>query len=308
MRHARTEGAYALARLAPERGTQQVLDGMLDLATKINASEEDSLAIVAYGLIARAHPAPEHAERLAATEPMAKSYVEVQLAKAVALRLLGGGEAAVVDAMTRALTEPGWKPEYTVRRRRWAIEMFELMPVVDKSLIAAALALRDEVLTSEALAVLGDGAMPPRTLTWFEALRMTDRELAEVLGDATVGSRHHAARALGQREPDHARGPLERALLGVVERAPAEAGRDLVPDDDRIAREAVRALRTLPNAASTLAVFERMLRHANRDVKDPVLRDPPDDPSLVEAMRHVAEEKWGWQESTAREWLAKRGG
>jgi hypothetical protein len=48
-----------------------------------------------------------------------------------------------------------------------------------------------------------------------------------------------------------------------------------------------------------------MLRHPNRDVKGTVLRDVPADPALVPAMRQVAAEKWGWQEKTARDWLAE---
>lgn len=315
MRHARVESSYALARLAPATGTEEILTGALELCTKINDSEENSRALVAYGLIAAAQPIALHgrlAQALRDTEPMASSYVEVQLAKAVALRALGqeAASAEVATLLERALTEPGWKEEYTVRRRKWALEMFELAPVVPVELLASALALRDETLTDALVPVLrahGVAAAPPRQLTVFAAAEASAAELVALLADEALAGRHFAARELARRGEASGRAALEQAAGAVAARAPQAPGADLSGADDRLLTECVRALRRLPEAESTLALFAQLLSHPNRDIKGPVLRDPPAHPSLAAAMRKVAAEKWGWQEGTAREWLEAHG-
>ncbi len=317
MRHARVESSYALALLAPHLGTEEVLTGGLEICTKINDSEENSRALVAYGLIAATRPAADHprlAEALRDTEPMASSYVEVQLARAVALRALGqpptSEEASVATLLERAFTEPSWKEEYTVRRRKWALQMFSLAPVVPAELLAAALEPSDEELTDALLPVLrahGVEAQPPRQLSVFAAAGATVAELVTLLSDEALGGRHFAARELAMRGGEGGRAALELATTQVAARAPQQAGADLSRGDDRLLTECVRALRRLPDAESTLALFSQLLAHPNRDVKGPVLRDPPAHPSLAAAMRKVAAEKWGWQEGTAREWLAAHG-
>lgn len=317
MRHARVESSYALAHLAPQRGTEDMLAGALEVCTSINSCEEDARALVAYGLIAAARPTADHdrlAQALRATEPMAASYVEVQLAKAVALRALGqppmSAENSVERLLERALTEPGWKEEYTVRRRKWALEMFALAPVVEVALLAPALELGDEELIDALLPVLGAhgvAAQPPRQLTTFAAAEATGAELVALLSDESLRGRHFAARELARREGERGRAALELATERVAARAPQQPGADLTRADDRLLTECVRALRRLPQADSTLALFVQLLLHPNRDIKGAVLRDPPAHPSLAAAMRKVAAEKWGWQEGTAREWLEVNG-
>lgn len=317
MRHARIESSYALARLAPATGPKELLTGALELCTKINNGEENARALVAYGLVAAAQPESEHAalaQALRDTEPMASSYVEVQLAKAVALRSLGqpptSAELTVATLLERSLTEPAWKEEYTVRRCKWALEMFELAPEVPAALLAPALALRDEDLTDALLPVLrahGVAAEPPRQLTVFAAAEASAAELVALVADEELAGRHFAARELARRGEASGRAALELAAAKVAERAPQQPGADLPGGEGRLLTECVRALRRLPEAESTLALFAQLLSHPNRDVKGPVLRDPPAHPSLAAAMRKVAAEKWGWQESTAREWLEAHG-
>jgi hypothetical protein len=60
--------------------------------------------------------------------------------------------------------------------------------------------------------------------------------------------------------------------------------------------------------APVIALFDRMLRHASSDVKSPLLRDVPDDPRLLGGMFFVLGQRWGWQEATARAWLATYAG
>lgn len=322
MRGARA--ALAIAYLAPERGGAALLGGMIQLMTGINDSEENVVQLWAYGLVASAQSADEQAARkaqLLATAPMAASYVEVQMARAAALRLLGvtgavqmpgrsDAPATLEELMARALHEPGWKEEYTVRRRKQAAMIFERLPVVEAAQLAPALALGDEELGHQVLRICrahGVAVEPPRSLSWFEAIEASEDELVAMLGDEQLRGRAHAARALGLRMSDRGRQAIEGAARAVARRAP-EQPVELTGGDDRLLTESVRALLRADMTPTTLELLGELLKHKNRWVKWPVLKGPlPDDDSLVEAMKQVAAEKWGWQESTARAWLDRRG-
>lgn len=308
MREARIESALAIAELAPAVGTRAVLDGLLHHVSAINDADENAKALLAYGLIGRAQPADQHAALDAALDGAkiyASSYVEVQLARAVARQLLAGGDHDVAALLRRAFSEPGYDDKATRRRLDWALAIFGHAPVVDGDTLALAFQFRDRVLDRRVAAILarlGHTAAPPPSVTWFDVASLAPDALVAHLDDPALGGRHHVARALAAHPGATARAALERALDAVIARA-APSHRDLANADDELAREAVRALRAWPDDESTLAVFARMLQHPNRNVKDPVLRDPPEHPSLVPAMRQVAAEKWGWQERTARDWL-----
>lgn len=324
MREARARAALAIAYLAPERGGAALLGGMIQLMTGINDSEENVVQLWAYGLVASAQSADEQAARkaqLLATAPMAASYVEVQMARAAALRLLGvtgavqmpgrsDAPATLEELMARALHEPGWKEEYTVRRRKQAAMIFERLPVVEAAQLAPALALGDEELGHQVLRICrahGVAVEPPRSLSWFEAIEASEDELVAMLGDEQLRGRAHAARALGLRMSDRGRQAIEGAARAVARRAP-EQPVELTGGDDRLLTESVRALLRADMTPTTLELLGELLKHKNRWVKWPVLKGPlPDDDSLVEAMKQVAAEKWGWQESTARAWLDRRG-
>lgn len=315
MRKARGGAAYAVATLAPARAGAEVIDGVLRMATEINGSDENTQALLSYGLLGRAQPAeaqPALLERLRAVTPKATSHVEVQLAQAIAARLLGGGGDEAAELMRRALVEPSWKEEHTVRRRRWAVAMFEVLPVVEAALVAPVLRMGNEELTAEAQPVLarhGHTEAPPRELSWFDARAASEDELVELLREdaGEVLGRYHAARALGMRMSPRARQELEAAVAAVAARAPGDQ-RELVERDDRLLTEAVKPLLTSPLTASTLALLNELLSHPNRWVKWPVLKQPPEHADLRPGMLCVAAEKWGWQESTALQWLERHGG
>jgi hypothetical protein len=67
----------------------------------------------------------------------------------------------------------------------------------------------------------------------------------------------------------------------------------------------VPILRERPLDADVIALFDRMLRHSNYHVKWELLQNPPRDERLIGGMFQVLAEKWGWQEKTANEWLAR---
>ncbi len=305
MRKARNGAASALARLAPDAGSESMVANLVEMSAKVNDGEENSASLLAAGLIGRALDAESRSRLLAQireTEPMAKSYVEVQLAHALARNLLGAGnDDEVATLLERSFTEPGWKEEYTVRRRHFALDVYAVLPSVDPSVVAGGLTMGDEGLSRRILEAVPEAA-PPSRLTWFEAEKAETPELVAALADDTLGGRHHAARRLGALDEAVARGPLEAATAGVLARAPENAGAELPASDRAILRESVQALLAFPHEPST-QLFAALLSHPNRNVKDPVLRDPPTSLGLADAMRFVAAEKYGWQETVARDWL-----
>ena len=82
---------------------------------------------------------------------------------------------------------------------------------------------------------------------------------------------------------------------------------NLLDQDSRIFEVAIPILRRELDA-DTIALFDRMLRHSNFHVKWELLSAPPADPRLIGAMFHVLGERWGWQEKTAKAWLARFAG
>jgi hypothetical protein len=99
------------------------------------------------------------------------------------------------------------------------------------------------------------------------------------------------------------------AIVAATRAAIARATRDrsnLMNTETQVIEAAVAALVALGlDADPAVAVlFDEMLRHPNIHVKWDLLRAAPSDPRLVPGMFHVLDEKWGWQESTARAWLA----
>jgi hypothetical protein len=310
MRDARTGAARAVADLAPEHGTEPMLMNLVEMTARINDSEENSAALLA---VAKCAPRLDDDARgrlratLDGTEPMALNYEEVELARALALRATGA-EADVAAAMEGCLTKPGWKEEYTVRRRRFALETLALEPVEPERLLPF-LEMRDPALTAEtlaALAALGHPAEAARTLTWFEVEDMGGAQVMAAALDPALGGRHQAIRALASHG-EAARDTLETVARGALDRAPENPSGDLTEADGRMLREAVRALLQLPEAESTTSLWDVMLRHPNRDAKWEILQDPPAIAALADAMRVVAAEKWGWQETTARRWLDAHG-
>ena len=83
-----------------------------------------------------------------------------------------------------------------------------------------------------------------------------------------------------------------------------QGGANLLDPDTRILEAAVPVLRAGSSTTDVIALFDRMLRHSNYHVKWELLQAPPRDERLIGGMFHVLGERWGWQEKTAKEWLA----
>ena len=251
------------------------------------------------------------ATRVLETEPYAASQLETRAARAAALRALGA--PADVEATFDALcTTPGWKPEYTVRQHALALELLLLTGHEPSDAAVEALATSDhEPARRWATPVAKTRGLEvhfPRRLSWVDVCDATPEQLRRLLADEALVGRHHAARALVPPGSEANDDETRRALEQAVDAAAARVTGPKVPhDDERLLTEGVRALLRLPAAPSTHALFNRLLLHPHREVKDPVLRQPPDDLVLEPGMRQVVAEKWGWQKSTAKAWLEARG-
>lgn len=286
MRNARIESALTIATVAPDAFTDEMAERALEFMAQINDGQENGKALLA---LAKGKPGFAGAKD---AKPMAKSYPQVRFAKALAQ----GNEAEAKSELEAIFTERAYDQKGTIKRRRFGLlvhEIFGLLPGLE---ILEATAGLDPDLDGE-LARLGGFDVPPR-ITWFDVEQMDSAELQKVLQDPKVSGRAHAARRV--RGDADCRKALEAAIQTVLERP--------FDDDARyLLEESVMSLVALPESDSTVALCDLLLRHENRDFKDPVLRHLPAWSNLKGGMEFVCDEKWGWQESAANKWLEEHG-
>lgn len=139
-------------------------------------------------------------------------------------------------------------------------------------------------------------------LNWSDETEYTGIREA-ILTNRSVGFRWHAARALADRNEEGNRTVIENALEEVLDKASLEPGTDLTRELNMLLTESVIGLINLPEAASSILVFDKLLRHPNREVKGAVLRRVPTSEVFIGAMQSIVNERYGWQESAAQEWL-----
>lgn len=288
LRKARAHAALAVATIAPDAFTDAMAERALEFVTQMNDPEENTMALLA---VAKARPGFEAAQGV---EPSSKRKPQTQLAMAIVAQ----DPEAIASALHLTFTKRGYDDKGTVAQRQHALlacELFGLTPNTDSLKSACGL----DVELDAKLAKLG-GFDPPKRVTWFEAKAMSPAALQEVLADAGVIGRCHAARCTAGDES--ARAALEsavRSLLGIEGK---------ISDDPRyLLKEAMGALLTLPEAKSTVALCDEMLRHPSTDIKDPILRHLPPWKGLKEGMEFVRDAKWGWQEKAAVGWLEEHG-
>lgn len=286
MRDARVESALTIAAIAPEAFTDEMAERALEFMAQVNDGQENAKALLA---IAGGKPGFPGASE---AQPMADSYPHVRLAKALAQ---SDSDEAKRELET-VFTKHGWRQEYTIEQRQFGMLVQQVLGLSPPPEILEAATGLDPDLDL-ALAELG-GFQPPRWLTWFDVETMDFEKLREVLVDPSVRGRSYAARRLCGDEASRA--ALEAAVQTVLERR---------FDDDAqyLLQEAVTSLVALPEAESTVALCDLLLRHQSRELKDQVLRESPPWKGLKTGMEFVRKEKWGWQESAAREWLKTNG-
>jgi|GEM_PF-2129647 len=312
--HAPPAAALALARLDPSLADETLLARTLERTTEVNNHEDTARALLAYALMARSQSEeryPALLEALDGCESMASNYPNVKLARAYARFVLAGaGERGpVVDALRATVTYAGYEP---LSKQRFVLEFLRDCPefVADVSdVLPTMLATDDAVFRDDVVALLRTLGVeydaPEASLHWLSVEDMSVDAALEALANDDLDGRHWLALRLAEEDTDAVRTALEAAMSRIIDRAPENPGTDLPRRDDRLLKEITLAFRAQGHVPVSL--YDRALRHPNRDVKDPVLRNPPAEPKLADAMRMVAAEKYGWQESTAREWLDENG-
>ncbi|MEM6293167.1 MAG: hypothetical protein AAGA54_17965 [Myxococcota bacterium] len=310
MMHAPAAAALALARLDPARADAVLLTRLLERTTSFNNAEDNARAVLAYGMMGAQQPAARHPallDALVANAPMASKSTAVKLATACATQALSGSQehSAVVDALRETLAYAGYDP---IKTQRFGLEALHDRPALAEP-VADALArlldhedagFVDEVLLAMRRAGL-DADAPEPPLTWFAAARLSVEEACSLLAKTERRGAQHLARRLAGETSDAVRTAFETAMRRVIDRAPQTVAADLSRSDSRLLKEITLAFAAQSHVPVDL--YDRALRHPNRKVKDPVLRNPPPEPKLADAMRVVVAEKYGWQETTARTWL-----
>jgi hypothetical protein len=153
------------------------------------------------------------------------------------------------------------------------------------------------------LGKLGQPLAPAPAFDARAARALDDFELVHLIGEPHVVGRAALIAEAGRRGLDSAHRAIIDACHDVISRA-RQGGANLLDPDTRILETAVPVLREGEVDADVIALFDRMLRHSNFHVKWELLQAPPADPRLIGGMFHVLGERWGWQEKTAKEWLA----
>ncbi|MEM7609016.1 MAG: hypothetical protein AAF411_27015 [Myxococcota bacterium] len=288
MRNARVGSALAIATVAPEKFTETMAARAVEFVSQINDGAENALALIA---IAKAMP--EYAPARSA-KPMS-SKPEAKLAQA----LVAKDPEGIATALDAVFTTRAYDAKYSIERYEvgaLACELFGLEATSDALQNATGLSRELDLR----LAQLGDLQLP-RRISLFEVEGLDEASLAELLRDPHAVGRCHIARIAGHRE--NLRAPLEQA----VEHLAATTEHKLFDDPRHLLREAVQALAAMPKHASTVALFDRLLRHKSTYIKWPVLKILPPWNELKSGMEFVRDQKHGWQEGAAKAWLSEHG-
>ena len=253
--------------------------------------------------------APEELQQLALRELRRHQTVDDLTLRVVAqgAYLRAGGSAPdLVDTVAEALRQPAYGRDETRERKIWALRTLGEHAQVPLEL-AAPFVHTDEHPVREAAraAVARRGAEAPGPSYTFSFL--LDDALAEggldrlheaLLDPATV-FRYRVALRLAEHGDPASVGPLARAVEVRIQDFTAEDQRGDTPQDLAVM---VRALASF-NRAEGNRVLVRCLEHPSRQVRDPVLRCPPQDPALVPAMVHLLDDDYQWIRGAAEQFL-----
>jgi hypothetical protein len=307
--------ACLAAAAEPHTVDDAVLGELLTTIRERNDGELNAESHFAYGRIARQLP-PERraaARRKLLDADSARDDATAMLARHAALVL--ASPTADVDAPPRdlapllheGLTSLDYDHDYTVRNLRVALRVAEVVPgLVDPADLVWLTRFAEPDIRARAHALLAKRGRPLEPAPAFDARAaraLDDLELVHRIGEPHVIGRAALIAEAGRRGLDAAHRAIIDACHDVISRA-RQGGANLLDPDTRILETAVPLLREGELDGDTIALFDRMLRHSNFHVKWELLQALPADPRLIGGMFHVLGERWGWQEKTAKEWLA----
>ena len=318
---ARSAAADALATCLvatpePRDVDDAVLAALLSTIQQRNDADENTRVHFAYGRLARVlTPARRDvAGQLLEDATSARDDVLSMLARQVALLLVRGGALDVSTAnalrplVHQALTSLDYNHEHTLHNIRAALRIAgELPELVDPEDLAWLTRFAEPDVREQAHALCAKLGMPLPFAPVFDrraARSLADADIVRLINEPHVVGRAALVAEAGRRSLVSARGAILKAAHDVIGNA-RQGGAKLLDPESRLLEAAIAALRTEALGADVIALFDRMLRHSNYHVKWEVLQDPPLDERLVGGMFHVLAEKWGWQEKTAKQWLAR---
>jgi hypothetical protein len=303
------------AATEPRTIDDAVLGELLTTIRERNDGELNAESHFAYGRIARQLPPERRADarRKLLAADSARDDATAMLARQAALVL--ASPTADVDAPPRdlapllheGLTSLDYDHDYTVRNLRVALRVAEVVPeLVDPADLVWLTRFAEPDIRVRAHALLAKRGQPLEPAPAFDARAarvLDDLELVHLIGEPHVVGRAALIAEAGRRELGAAHRAIIDACHDVISRA-RQGGANLLDPDTRILETAVPVLREGELDTDVIALFDRMLRHSNFHVKWELLQAAPADPRLIGGMFHVLGERWGWQEKTAKEWLA----
>jgi hypothetical protein len=292
-----------------------VLGELLTTIRERNDGELNAESHFAYGRIARQLPADRRADarRKLLDADSARDDATAMLARQAALVL--ASPTADVDVPPRdlapllheGLTSLDYDHDYTVRNLRVALRVAEVVPeLVDPADLVWLTRFAEPDIRDRAHSLLAKRGQRLERAPAFDARAarsVTDHDLVQLIGEPHVVGRAALIAEAGRRGLVAAHRAIIDACHDVISRA-RQGGANLLDPDTRILETAVPVLREGDLDADVIALFDRMLRHSNFHVKWELLQAPPADHRLIGGMFHVLGERWGWQEKTAKEWLA----
>lgn len=303
----RAAAANALVACASSDTFEQargVVDALLE-----DAADDASTDLFAIGQLARGLPSIEQArvhERLQALELGGDAPI-VLLAREAALVVLGSTPSrALAVLLHECLTSLDFDQEATVRKLRFALRVAAVAPsIVEPADLGWLTTFNESDVRAAAHALLVELGQPLPEAPMFHryAVReLDDDDVIALISESRVIGRAALIAEAARRRLARAVPPVVDACHDVISRA-RHGAQNLLDSDARVLEVAVPFLRGDPDG-QVIALFDRMLRHPNYHVKWELLNEPPLDERLITGMFHVLGEKWGWQETTAKEWLA----
>lgn len=316
-RAAAAAALVACADGAPDRA--EIDDGVFEaIARSMDMPHDDEYVAemhLAYGALARTLPAERRAaarQRLVELELELDAGGIAMLARRAALVIASGDApegdtAATLRARVHAaLRDPGYDHDAAIRNLRIVLALAARLPrLVDAADLVWLTRLAEPDVRARAhelLEVAGHPMPPAAAFDRRAARRLSDGDLVRWIGEPHVVGRAALVVEAGRRKLGAARAAIVRAAHAAIDRA-RPGGPELLDPDTRLLETSVAALLDGPLDDGTIALFERMLRHANPHVKWELLQAPPRDRRLIGGMMHVLGEAWGWQEIAAKNWL-----
>jgi hypothetical protein len=283
------------------------LDALLAAIRDRGNAESRPAMLFAAGRLARVTNA-DATKRVLAELYLAGEDPIVLLAREGALVMLGEHPSRQLAALLHeCLTIIDFDHDSTIRKLRVALQVAELVPaIVDAADLTWLTCFVEADIRARAhglLERLGKPLMPAPVFDRYAVRSLGDDDVIELVAEARVVGRAALVAEAARRSLVRAVPAMIDACHDVISRA-RHGEQNLLDPDMRTLEAAVPFLRRHLDD-QVIALFDRMLRHPSVHVKWELLHEPPLDERLIGGMFHVLGERWGWQEETARTWLAK---